>query len=391
MAEPLPERFGQTRAATKGGAAGEASVVSVRNVSYSFGADESRKQVLFDTHLDVFPGEIGIITGPSGSGKTTLLTLIGALRVVQDGSINVMGQELRNRRPAELVAIRRRIGFIFQAHNLFEALTASLNVQVALKFADLGQDERERKAAALLTQLGLEHRIHYKPRALSGGQQQKVAIARALVARPKLILADEPTAALDQDSTREVIRLLRSVVVEERSSVLLVTHDGRVLESADRIVNMVDGRIVSDVVVRESVAICRFLSEAAAFTPLGPIVLAEVAARMTFETRGAGTDIVRQGDPGDKFYVIRRGSVDVRVAGRDMVRTVARLGDSDVFGGTALLTDLPHDATIVAREPLELYVLGKTDFRGVVARVPSFKEHLLKAHSPSASANRSES
>ncbi|MGH9141314.1 MAG: ATP-binding cassette domain-containing protein [Vicinamibacterales bacterium] len=247
MAEPLLERFDQARAATKAGGAGDASVVSVKGVSYSFGTDESRKQVLFDTHLDVFPGEIGIITGPSGSGKTTLLTLIGALRVMQDGSIVVMGHELRERPPAELVAIRRRIGFIFQAHNLFEALTASLNVQVALRFTDLRQDEREHKAAGLLTQLGLEHRIHYKPRALSGGQQQKIAIARALVARPKLILADEPTAALDQDSAREVIRLLRALALEERSSVLLVTHDSRLLECADRIVNMVDGRIVSDV------------------------------------------------------------------------------------------------------------------------------------------------
>ena len=124
----------------------------------------------------------------------------------------------------------------FQAHNLFEALTASLNVQVALKFTDLRQDERERQAAGILTQLGLGHRIHYKPRALSGGQRQRIAIARALVTRPKLILADEPTAALDQDSAREVIQLLRALAVEDRSSVLLVTHDSRVLESADRIV-----------------------------------------------------------------------------------------------------------------------------------------------------------
>ena len=221
-------------------------VVSVKGVSYAFGAGESRKQVLFDTHLDVFPGEIAVMTGPSGSGKTTLLTLIGALRVVQDGSISVLGDELSARPAPDLVAIRRRIGFIFQAHNLFEALTASLNVQVALKFTDLHLDERERKAVGILTQLGLERRIHYKPRALSGGQQQRVAIARALVARPKLILADEPTAALDQDSAQEVIRLLRALALEERSSVLLVTHDNRILECADRIIRMVDGRIVAD-------------------------------------------------------------------------------------------------------------------------------------------------
>jgi putative ABC transport system ATP-binding protein len=246
MAEFLPDRFDQTR-----GAAGAGPVVSVKGVNYSFGTDEARKQVLFDNHLDVLPGEIAMLTGPSGSGKTTLLTLIGALRAVQDGTISVLGQELSDRPPGELVAIRRRIGFIFQAHNLFEALTASLNVQVALKFTDLRHDERERKAADILTQLGLGHRIDYKPRALSGGQRQRIAIARALVTRPKLILADEPTAALDHDSAQEVIQLLRALAHEDRSSVLLVTHDSRVLESADRIVNLVDGRIVSDVRVRE--------------------------------------------------------------------------------------------------------------------------------------------
>src|SRR5262245_32259904 len=129
MAEPLPDRVGRTQEGARA-----RSVVSVRGVNYSFGTDESRKQVLFDNHLDLFPGEIAMMTGPSGSGKTTLLTLIGALRGLQEGSIIVLGHELSARPPAELVAIRRRIGFIFQAHNLFEALTASLNVQVALRF-----------------------------------------------------------------------------------------------------------------------------------------------------------------------------------------------------------------------------------------------------------------
>jgi putative ABC transport system ATP-binding protein len=378
MAEPPADRLDQARTATRAGTAGATTVVSVKGVSYSFGVDESRKQVLFDNHLDVFPGEIAIMTGPSGSGKTTLLTLIGALRVVQEGSVVVMGDELRGRPAAELVAIRRRIGFIFQTHNLFEALTASHNVQVALGFTNLGQDEREGRAAGMLTQLGLGHRIHYKPRALSGGQRQRIAIARALVTRPRLILADEPTAALDQDSAREVIQLLRALAREERSSVLLVTHDSRVLESADRIVNMVDGRIVSDVLVRESVAICRFLSKAAAFASVGPIVLAEIADRMTVETYAAGAEVVRQGDPGDKFYVIRTGSVDVRIAEGDLGRTVATLNEGDVFGEAALLTDQPRNATVVAREPLEVYVLGKTDFRSVVDGLPSFREQILK-------------
>jgi putative ABC transport system ATP-binding protein len=230
----------------------DSALVSVRDLSYHFGEGESRKQALFDNSFDLKPGEIVIVTGPSGSGKTTLLTLIGALRVVQEGSINVMGVELRGRTAKELVVIRRNVGFIFQSHNLFEALTAVQNVRLALGFTSASEQELKDRSENMLAQLGLANRFDYKPQALSGGQRQRVAIARALVNQPKLILADEPTAALDHESAQEVVHLLQMLAREQHSSVLLVTHDARLLGSADRIINLVDGRIVTDV-SRESI------------------------------------------------------------------------------------------------------------------------------------------
>lgn len=218
--------------------------VQIRNLNFHFGTGDLRKQVLFDINLDLYAGEIVILTGPSGSGKTTLLTLIGALRTLQEGSLQVLGQEIRGLSPGQLVQIRRNIGFIFQAHNLFHSLTARQNV---LMSTDLTPSRLDRqKAAEVLTQLGLGERIDYKPHALSGGQKQRVAIARALVNHPKLILADEPTAALDKKSGRDVVNLMQKFARTEGCTILMVTHDNRILDAADRIINLVDGNLESD-------------------------------------------------------------------------------------------------------------------------------------------------
>jgi len=219
--------------------------VQVRNLNHFFGQGDLQKQVLYNIHLDLFPGQIVIMTGPSGSGKTTLLTLIGALRTVQDGSLKVLGRELAGMGRSQLVEVRRNIGFIFQAHNLFDSLTASQNVEMAVELMPNWRNKRE-QAVAMLTQLGLAERVDYKPRALSGGQKQRVAIARALVNRPKLILADEPTAALDKKSGREVVELMQRLAKEQNCTILMVTHDNRILDIADRIVSLVDGRLESD-------------------------------------------------------------------------------------------------------------------------------------------------
>src|SRR5438477_6756663 len=160
--------------------------VRVRALNHAFGVDPNRKRVLHDNNLDLMPGEIVIMTGPSGSGKTTLLTLIGALRSVQEGSIFAVGRELRDLSPPQLVEVRREIGFIFQAHNLFDSLTGRENVNMAIELMVRDPRERDRRSAEILNQLGLGERMGYKPQALSGGQRQRVAVARAVVNRPKL-------------------------------------------------------------------------------------------------------------------------------------------------------------------------------------------------------------
>lgn len=229
--------------------------VQIRNLNFHYGEGDLFKQVLFDINLDIYPGQIVILTGPSGSGKTTLLTLIGALRTVQDGSLQVLGQELRNLGAKKLVQIRKNIGFIFQAHNLFYSLTARQNVMMSTDLypKDISAVAPPDRAADILTKLGLGERIDYKPHALSGGQKQRVAIARALVNHPRLILADEPTAALDKKSGRDVVTLMQKMAKEENITILMVTHDNRILDVADRIINLVDGNLESDNVVNTDV------------------------------------------------------------------------------------------------------------------------------------------
>lgn len=219
--------------------------IKVENLNYYFGEGELRKQVLFDISLDLPAGQIVILTGPSGSGKTTLLTLVGALRTLQEGSLKLLGKELVGMGNRDLIAVRRNIGFIFQAHNLFESLSASQNVEMSVELTGQIGNKRQ-QAADMLSKLGLAERVNYKPKALSGGQKQRVAIARALVNHPKIILADEPTAALDKASGRDVVNLMRRLCEEEGTTVLMVTHDNRILDVADRIINLVDGRLESD-------------------------------------------------------------------------------------------------------------------------------------------------
>jgi len=220
--------------------------IQLRDVNYFFGSGELRKQILFDVTTDVAAGEIVILTGPSGSGKTTVLTLAGALRSPQEGSVNVLGQELRGASKKELVGVRRRIGYIFQLHNLLDSLTVSQNVQMSLQLQEgLSRREMRRKAGEILEAVGLGERIEHYPAQLSGGQKQRVAIARALVAEPRIVLADEPTASLDKQSGRDVVDLMQRLAKEHGVTVVLVTHDNRILDIADRIIHLEDGRLQS--------------------------------------------------------------------------------------------------------------------------------------------------
>jgi len=217
-------------------------VIAIKNLNHYFGKGSLRKQILFDVSLEIMPGEIVLMTGPSGSGKTTLLTLMGGLRSPQEGSLKVLGQELRDASKNQLIEVRRDIGYIFQAHNLLKCLTARQNVQMSMELhPQYSTREAVRKSAQMLTEVGLGERINYYPDSLSGGQKQRVAIARALVSHPKLVLADEPTAALDSKSGRDVVELMQHLAKEQGCTILMVTHDNRILDIADRIVHMEDG------------------------------------------------------------------------------------------------------------------------------------------------------
>ncbi len=221
------------------------NVIEIKGLGHWFGKGELRRQILFDVDLSIAPGEIVILTGPSGSGKTTLLTLIGALRAVEGGSLRLFGHELNGASDKDRVAVRRRIGFIFQQHNLLKFLSARQNVEMTLELDPIiDAAERKRRATAMLTKVGLGERLDHVPAKLSGGQKQRVAVARALVGNPDLVLADEPTASLDKVTGHEVASLIERLARERGAPILLVTHDPRILGIADRIVAMEDGRIV---------------------------------------------------------------------------------------------------------------------------------------------------
>lgn len=220
------------------------SVISVQNLNHYFGKGQLRKQVLFDINLEINAGEIIIMTGPSGSGKTTLLTLVGGLRSAQEGSLRVLGQELCGANAGQLTLARRNHGYIFQAHNLHGSLTAQQNVRMGLELhKGISPQEMYKRSAEMLEVVGLGHRLNYYPDDMSGGQKQRVAIARALVSQPKIVLADEPTAALDSKSGRDVVNLMHNLAKEQACTILLVTHDNRILDIADRIVYMEDGKL----------------------------------------------------------------------------------------------------------------------------------------------------
>ena len=219
--------------------------VAAEGLNHWFGQGETRKQALFDVSLALPRGSFTVLMGPSGSGKTTVLTLLGCLRAVQAGSVRLLGHELHGAPEPHLVALRRRLGFIFQMHNLHESLTAAENVIMGVQVhPGIAKAQARAAAVQVLGLVGLADRVDYLPAKLSGGQKQRVAVARALVGNPALVLADEPTAALDKDSAAEVVDLLRRMGEARGTTTLLVTHDNRILDRADRILTLEDGRIV---------------------------------------------------------------------------------------------------------------------------------------------------
>lgn len=217
-------------------------IIEITNLNFSYGTGELVRQVLKNINLTIHPGEIVIMTGPSGSGKTTLLSIIGALRSASKGSVKVFGNQLIEANHQFKNQTRLGIGFIFQGHNLIKSLSAIQNVCISLELRNnYTEEKRIEEAAKILTEVGLGNHLHSLPEQLSGGQKQRVSIARALVSNPQLILADEPTAALDKNTGQEIVHILKESAKERNAAILMGTHDTRILDIADRIIHLEDG------------------------------------------------------------------------------------------------------------------------------------------------------
>ncbi len=225
------------------GTRAEDIILDVRGLTKVFGNGTAAVRAVDGVHFSVRRGEIVLVMGPSGSGKTTLLTLIGGLLKPTTGSVHINGRDITAMNESDLPSVRRRyVGFIFQSFNLLESLSAVENVEMPLNLAGVRGPEASAKAKRLLDGLGMGHRLRFKPNDLSGGEKQRVSIARALANEPQLILADEPTANLDSKQGQEVVHLLRDIAKEQGRTVIIVSHDGRIQEMADRVLRLEDGR-----------------------------------------------------------------------------------------------------------------------------------------------------
>jgi putative ABC transport system ATP-binding protein len=221
--------------------------ISVRGIIKDFGSGDTRVRALHGIDIDVFPGELTYLVGESGSGKTTLISIVAGILYPSEGSVRVFGSEIYDLSRNALVLFRlSNIGFIFQQYNLIPTLTAAENASVPLVAAGMKRAEAVDRARSTLDKLNIGQLAERLPRQMSGGQQQRVAIARALVHDPRLIVCDEPTAALDASSGRRVMDLLREVAIQPDRAVIIVTHDNRVFDLADRILEIEDGRMVGD-------------------------------------------------------------------------------------------------------------------------------------------------
>ena len=216
--------------------------ISARRIEKIYVSGAERVHALKGVSLDIAKGELLMLIGPSGSGKTTLLSILGGILTATAGSVRVFGREITTLSRAALAAFRRtNIGFLFQSYNLFPALSARENVEIALYLRGLRGQEARRQAMALLDRVGLGGKTHRRPGDLSGGEQQRVAVARALAGDPALVMADEPTASLDAENGRIVVELLRRLARETGSTVLIAAHDPRIRDVADRIAHLDDG------------------------------------------------------------------------------------------------------------------------------------------------------
>jgi len=222
-------------------------VAQVQNVVKDLGEDAGKVRAVDSVSLTLEAGELTLLMGPSGSGKTTLISMLGCILTPTSGKVIVAGQDTENMKPDQLAELRRNhIGYIFQSYNLFPTLSATENVRLALDVRGIRGSEARQRAETALQAVGLGHRMKSYPKKMSGGEQQRVAVARAIAGSPSLILADEPTAALDSENGHAVMALLAEIAHNDERAVLAVTHDPRTLSYADRVLKIEDGRIIDD-------------------------------------------------------------------------------------------------------------------------------------------------
>jgi len=222
-------------------------VMEATDVAKVLGNGAAQVRALKGVNLALKGGELTLLMGPSGSGKSTLLSILGCLLTPTEGTVRVRGDSIEGKGPEDLAKIRRdQIGFVFQSYHLFPTLTAADNVRLALDVRDESGASAKARSREALAKVGLSHKTSNYPRELSGGEQQRVAIARAVVGNPSVILADEPTAALDSENGKAIMTILAEIAKDPNRSVLVVAHDPRLEPFADRIVHIEDGRIISE-------------------------------------------------------------------------------------------------------------------------------------------------
>jgi putative ABC transport system ATP-binding protein len=244
-------------------------VVEARNITKIFGAGSARVRALKSVSLSLTDTQLTLLMGPSGSGKTTLLSILGCMLAPDAGTVDICGVSTARADPETLAKVRRNhVGFLFQSYNLFPTLTAAENVQLALDVRGVRGRKARSASRDMLARVGLAHKISAFPYELSGGEQQRVAIARAVVANPSTIFADEPTAALDGTNGKTIMGILASIASEQRSAILVVTHDTRLTPFADRIIQIEDGSLTNGAATPSP--ICNGSSLRSALNSLGP-------------------------------------------------------------------------------------------------------------------------
>lgn len=338
------------------------ALVEIAALRHAYREGRSSREVLHDINLRIEPSSIVFLTGYSGSGKTTLLSLVGCLRSVQHGSLKLFGEELNGAGSRKLLAMRRKIGYIFQSFNLLDFMTIRQNVMQTLELQDDFEPQAaRRRCEEILDKVGLGDRAKDYPRDLSGGQKQRVAIARALAHNPRLVLADEPTAALDAATGREIIDLFGRLAKEQGSAVFLVTHNMRILDAADEILHLDDGRLGTAVAAQISLI----------FPTLSESQLSEVSAHAEQRIYKPGEVVFRQGDEASEFFILLNGAVEIvceDLNGKTcLIDRLSRRGD--YFGEIELMSGQSRRlATIEVSEDGDARVLaiGRTAFIAMI-------------------------